>query len=161
LKAPGSRDQTGAVAFEETRLCEDNRVSIESTPKNIETIDLEHEGVAVRSDNFYDPTAVANFQDGKLKGSRSDINHFDEKAQGKGDSSLSSDSDTVAVQVSNVSQAESHGTVATVAEGLEGAFEFLRDMRSVSWLDSNTRDFSSSEEDVLEELKRVLNQLEK
>jgi hypothetical protein len=207
LKAPDSHNQPGALAFNVERLCEDDRVSVEPAPKNTETIDSEDEGVEVRSDNSYDTMAVASFEDAKLGGPRTDINYFDEKAQGKADCTLSSDSDAVAVQLSSVSQAESHGAVAmnekidlekkydtvrgtspesplerdekaqarsdpidsdhkpfdvhTVAEGLEGAFEFLRDMRSVSWLDSGHRDFSSSEENVLEELERLLKQLEK
>jgi hypothetical protein len=207
LKAPGSHDQPGTMAFNETRLCEGDCASVEPAPHNTETIDLEDEGVEGRSDNSYDTTAAASFQDAKLGGSSTDIDHFDEKAQGKGNCTQSSDGDTVAVQISNVSQAESHGAAAkndkielenkydtvrvtspesslgrdeeararsdsivsdhkpfdahTVAEGSEGAFEFLRDMRSGSWLDSGPRDFNSSDESILEELKRLLKQLEK
>jgi hypothetical protein len=105
LKAPRSHDQPGTMPFNEARLCEGDRVSVEPPPKNTETIDLEDEGVEVRSDNSYDTMAVASFQDAKLGGPRTDINHFDENAQRN--CTLSSDSDTVAVQVSSVSQAES------------------------------------------------------
>jgi hypothetical protein len=141
LKAPGSHDQAGTMAFDEERLCEGGRVSVGPAHENTETIDLEDEGVEVRFDKSYDKeydTVRGTSPESPLR--------RDEEVQAR--------SDPI---VSDLKPSDLH----TVAEGLDGSFEFLRKMRSVSWLDSSPRDFSSSEDNALEELKLLLKQLEK
>jgi hypothetical protein len=184
----GGSDVAQVEECSEAHRSKDDQVAVELTTNGAQ-FNLNEQSGEETSNDSRDSAAVADFRDAELDVTFKENERAGNEAHAETNFTQDSEAACVEVKLGRAPSAESHDFPARneekclkdeqmlggsgpivddrrpryrqpVADDLEPAFKFLRDMRDRSWLGPTAGELSSPEENVLEELERTLKQLE-